>query len=56
MYRMSQLFTVSDIDAWNEGIALVEEVNKLCASKGWAQATLFTRPVLTKVVSHRSSR
>ena len=45
MYRMRQLFTVSDIDGWNEGIALVDEVNKLCASKGWAQATLFSRTV-----------
>jgi hypothetical protein len=42
---MRQLFTLSNIDAWNEGMALVEEVNKLCASKGWAQATVFTRTV-----------
>jgi hypothetical protein len=45
MYRMRQLFTLSNIDAWNEGMALVEEINKLCASKGWAQATVFTRTV-----------
>ncbi len=45
MYRMRQLFTVSDIDGWNEAITIVEEVNKLCASNGWAQGTVFTRTV-----------
>jgi hypothetical protein len=33
MYRHRQLITVSDIDAWNECVAITEEANKLCASK-----------------------
>lgn len=45
MYRMRQLFTLSKIDGWNEAIAIVDEVNKLCASKGWSQATVYTRTV-----------
>jgi hypothetical protein len=45
MYRMRQLFTVSDIDGWNEAIAILDEVNKLCASKGWAQGTFFSPTV-----------
>ena len=45
MYRMRQLFTLSKIDEWNEAIAIVDEVNKLCASKGWSQATVYTRTV-----------
>ena len=45
MYRMRQLFTISKIDGWNEAIAVVDEVNKLCASKGWSQATVYTRTV-----------
>ena len=45
MYRMRQLFTLSDIDGWNKAIAIVDEINKLCASKGWAQASVFTRTV-----------
>ncbi len=45
MYRMRQLFTLSDIDAWNEAMTIVEEVNKLCASKGWVQATVYERTV-----------
>lgn len=45
MYRERSVFTVLDIDGWNEAVALVDEVNKLCASKGWAQGTLFTRTV-----------
>ena len=43
MYRMRQLITVSDLDGWNEAIATVEELNKLCASNGWAQGVVFTR-------------
>ena len=43
MYRIRQLITVSDIDAWNEAIAIVEETNELCVSKGWAQGVVFTR-------------
>ena len=45
MYRMRQLFTLSDIDAWNEAMTIVEEVNKLCASKDWVQATVYERTV-----------
>jgi hypothetical protein len=45
MYRQRMLITVSDFEAWNQTIALVDEINKLSASKGWAQATLFTRTV-----------
>ena len=40
MYRMRQLITVSDLDGWNEAIATVEELNKLCASNGWAQGVV----------------
>jgi hypothetical protein len=45
MHRMRQLMTVSDTDGWNELVAIVDEINKLCASKGWTQGTLFTRTV-----------
>lgn len=45
MYRERLLLTVSDIDAWNECVAVTEEVNKLCASKGWSQGMLLTRTV-----------
>ncbi len=45
MYRMRELFTLSNIDGWNEAIAIADEVNKLCASKGWNQATVFERTV-----------
>jgi hypothetical protein len=45
MYRERLLITVSDIDAWNECVAITEEINKLCASKGWTQGTLLTRTV-----------
>ena len=44
-FRQRMLLTVSDLEAWNETVALVEEINKLCASKGWSQGTLFTRTV-----------
>jgi len=42
---MRQLFTLSDMDGWNEGIAIIEEMNKIRASKGWPQTTVFTRTV-----------
>lgn len=45
MYRERLLMTVSDIDGWNELCAIVEELNKLAASKGWTQGTLYTRTV-----------
>jgi hypothetical protein len=45
MYRQRQLITVSDLDSWNECVAIFEEANKLAASKGWAQAKLFTRTI-----------
>lgn len=43
MYRERQLLTVKSIDGWNEFIAIVDEINELCASKGWSQAKIFTR-------------
>ena len=45
MYRERQLITVSDLDGWNEVVAIVEESNKLCATKGWTQGTLYTRTI-----------
>jgi hypothetical protein len=45
MYRVRQLFTVKNIDGWNEAIAILDEVNKLCASKGWVQGMFFTPTV-----------
>lgn len=45
LYRQRQLITVSDLEAWNQAVEIVEEINKLCASKGWAQGTLFTRTI-----------
>lgn len=43
VYRERQLITVTGIDGWNEVVAVTEELNELCASRGWAQGTLFTR-------------
>lgn len=45
MYRERQLITVASLDGWNETVALVDEINKLCASKGWVQGTLLTRTI-----------
>lgn len=43
MYRQRQFITVKDIDGWNEFVSLVDEVNKLCAERGWTQGTVMTR-------------
>ena len=45
MYRFRQLLTVSDVDGWNEVVAVYEEAQKLSDAKGWARGTLFTRTV-----------
>jgi hypothetical protein len=45
MYRERQILTVMGIDGWNEAVAVAEEINKLCASKGWTQGTVLTRTV-----------
>jgi hypothetical protein len=45
MYRFRQVLRVSNIDAWNEAVGLVEEINKICETKGWMKGQLFTRTV-----------
>ncbi|MDH4112282.1 MAG: hypothetical protein OEV60_06295 [Actinomycetota bacterium] len=43
MYRNRQYLTVSGVDAWNSLVALTDDINKLCAERGWTQGTLLTR-------------
>jgi hypothetical protein len=43
MYRQRQFLTVKDLDGWNEVVAIVDDVNKLCADRGWTQGRLMTR-------------
>lgn len=43
MYRHRQLLTVKDIDGWNEIVAITDDVNKLCAERGWTPGRLMTR-------------
>jgi len=45
VYRERQLITVTDLDSWNELVTITEEVNELCASKGWTRGMLLTRTV-----------
>lgn len=47
MYRQRNIIIVSDLDSWNECVAIVEDLNKLCAERGWAQGTLWTRTIGT---------
>jgi hypothetical protein len=43
VYRQRQFVTVKDLDGWNEIVSVVDDVNKLCAERGWTQGTLMTR-------------
>ena len=45
MYRERQILTVLGIDGWNEAVAIAEEVNKLCASKGWPKESSSPGPL-----------
>ena len=45
MYRHRQFVTASNSEAYNEAIALADDVNKLCAERGWIQGTLWTQTV-----------
>lgn len=43
MYRERWHLTVSDVESSNECERLCDEMNKLAASRGWTQDTLWTR-------------
>jgi hypothetical protein len=45
MYRTRTHFTVSDLEGWNEIVAIAAEVNQLSESRGFPTGTLWTETV-----------
>ena len=45
MYRHRILVRVPNLTAWNECLAIADDINKLCAERGWAQMTAWTQTV-----------